>query len=44
MSESMLQAFRSLDPEEAAGHRQDVRVLVLTGLGLNCESETAAAA
>jgi phosphoribosylformylglycinamidine synthase len=40
MSEGSLGRLRSLDPEELAGHRREVRVLIITGLGLNCESET----
>jgi phosphoribosylformylglycinamidine synthase len=42
MSEA-LQAFRELPPSEQAARRRRVRVLILTGLGLNCEAETAAA-
>lgn len=40
MSDRALEQFRSLGPGELAGHRREVRVLILTGLGLNCESET----
>ncbi len=35
--------FRELPEEERARRRQAVRVLILTGLGLNCEAETEAA-
>ncbi len=35
--------LRALPPEELARRRAAVRVLVPTGLGLNCEAETAAA-
>lgn len=38
----MLDAFRSLPAAEVKAARAGVRVLVLTGLGLNCESETEA--
>jgi phosphoribosylformylglycinamidine synthase len=38
-----LKAFEQLPDAEKATCRQDVRVLVLTGLGLNCEAETAEA-
>lgn len=43
MTKVDLQSFRSLDPAEQARRRGEVRVLVLTGLGLNCEVETDAA-
>jgi phosphoribosylformylglycinamidine synthase len=43
VSERALKPFRGLEPGELAGHRREVRVLVLTGLGLNCESETGVA-
>jgi len=43
MSGHVLMPFRSLGPDELAGHRREVRVLILTGLGLNCESETGVA-
>ena len=36
-------ALRSLSQEELSRRRAAVRILVLTGLGLNCEAETAAA-
>ena len=35
--------FAQLSTEEQAARRKDVRVLILTGLGLNCEAETDAA-
>lgn len=38
-----LEDLRRLPPGELAAARRDVRVLVLTGLGLNCEVETAEA-
>ena len=38
-----LDAFLRLPPEEQARRRRNVRVLILTGLGLNCEAETEAA-
>jgi phosphoribosylformylglycinamidine synthase len=38
-----IERFRNLEPEDRAARRQEVRVLILTGLGLNCEAETAAA-
>ena len=43
MTESKLTAFRELPAEEQARRRKEVRVLILTGLGLNCEVETEAA-
>lgn len=36
-------ALRELAADELARRRRDVRVLILTGLGLNCEVETATA-
>jgi len=39
---SDLGRFHALPPAEQAEARQRVRVLILTGLGLNCEEETAA--
>jgi phosphoribosylformylglycinamidine synthase len=38
-----LERFRRLAPEEQDRRRREVRVLVLCGLGLNCEAETEAA-
>lgn len=38
-----IDAFRKLPPTEQAQAREDVHVLILTGLGLNCEAETEAA-
>jgi phosphoribosylformylglycinamidine synthase len=38
-----LAAFRALPQDEQARRRGEVRVLILTGLGLNCEAETEAA-
>lgn len=35
--------FAALAPDERRRRRAEVRVLILTGLGLNCEAETAAA-
>jgi len=35
-----IRSFRELPVEEQSSRRRDVRVLVLTGLGLNCEEET----
>jgi phosphoribosylformylglycinamidine synthase len=43
MSDLDLQAFERLPSEERATRRAAVRVLVITGLGLNCEAETEAA-
>jgi len=40
---SKIDAFRRLPAEEQASRRRDVRVLILKGLGLNCEAETEAA-
>ena len=42
MSEA-LDRFRELPPDEQTRWRAEVRVLILTGLGLNCEAETEAA-
>jgi phosphoribosylformylglycinamidine synthase len=36
----MSERFDALPDEEKNGHRREVRVLILTGLGLNCEAET----
>lgn len=41
--EARLRAFRALPEPEKTRLRSEVRVLVLTGLGLNCEAETEAA-
>ena len=41
MPDAGLEAVRALPPEELARRRAAVRVLVPTGLGLNCEAETA---
>jgi len=38
-----LRRFETLSEVEKASRRRDVRVLILTGLGLNCEAETAEA-
>lgn len=43
MDDRRIAAFRELPAAERARLRREVRVLVLTGLGLNCERETAAA-
>lgn len=43
MRDDRIAAFRTLPVEEQAALRRRVRVLVLTGLGLNCEAETEAA-
>ncbi len=40
---SRLAEFRALPAKELASARASVRVLVMTGLGLNCEAETEAA-
>ncbi|MDH3746521.1 MAG: phosphoribosylformylglycinamidine synthase subunit PurQ [Acidobacteriota bacterium] len=40
---SAVTALRSLSPQALSARRAEVRVLVLTGLGLNCEVETAEA-
>ena len=41
--ESAIEALRALPAAELAGRRAAVEVLIPTGLGLNCEAETAAA-
>jgi phosphoribosylformylglycinamidine synthase len=43
MVDMVLARFRDLPEEEKALRRKEVRVLILTGLGLNCEAETEAA-
>ncbi len=43
MLDAAVAALRALPPAELARRRAEVRVLVLTGLGLNCEVETATA-
>ncbi len=43
MSDAALSSFRKLGEIEKARRRREVRVLVPTGLGLNCEAETEAA-
>lgn len=43
MPDHRITDFRSLPPREQTAARAAVKVLVLTGLGLNCEVETAAA-
>jgi phosphoribosylformylglycinamidine synthase len=43
MPEHPIDALRALPPAELAEARSAVRVLVITGLGLNCEAETEAA-
>jgi phosphoribosylformylglycinamidine synthase len=43
MVDEALARFRELPEEEKALRRKEVRVLVITGLGLNCEAETEAA-
>jgi len=43
MRDAALETFRALPTEEQAALRRRVQVLVLTGLGLNCEAETEAA-
>lgn len=43
MREPDIDGLRRLPDDELAEHRAGVRVLILTGLGLNCEAETAAA-
>ena len=43
MPEAAVEALRALPAAELAERRAEVRVLLPTGLGLNCEAETAAA-
>jgi phosphoribosylformylglycinamidine synthase subunit PurQ / glutaminase len=43
MRDATLHAFRALPSDEQDRRRAEVRVLILTGLGLNCEAETEAA-
>jgi phosphoribosylformylglycinamidine synthase len=43
MPETAIQQLRSLPPSELADARSAVKVLIITGLGLNCEAETEAA-
>lgn len=43
MRDPAVEALRALPAGELARRRREVRVLVLTGLGLNCEAETAEA-
>jgi phosphoribosylformylglycinamidine synthase len=43
MLDAAIAALRTLPPGELARRRAQVRVLVVTGLGLNCEVETATA-
>jgi phosphoribosylformylglycinamidine synthase len=43
MSDNGIERLRSLPAAEKAPLREAVRVLIITGLGLNCEQETAAA-
>ena len=43
MPEPTIERFRALPAEEQAALRKRVQVLVITGLGLNCEAETEAA-
>jgi len=40
MSESTNEKLRGLSASDLAAKRREVRVLILTGLGLNCEEET----
>jgi phosphoribosylformylglycinamidine synthase len=40
MSDSMDNRLQSMNEQEREARRRDVRVLILTGLGLNCEEET----
>jgi len=40
MSESTIERLREMDERDLAARRGEVRVLILTGLGLNCEEET----
>ena len=42
MSDHGLDRFRGLDEADRAARRSRVRVLILTGLGFNCEAETEA--
>ena len=42
MTDSALRGFHRLSEDERALRRKQVRVLILTGLGLNCEAETEA--
>jgi phosphoribosylformylglycinamidine synthase len=43
MRDDAIATFRNLPAEERAARRRRVQVLILTGLGLNCEAETEAA-
>jgi phosphoribosylformylglycinamidine (FGAM) synthase-like amidotransferase family enzyme len=43
MIDAGISSFRALPEREQALRRKEVRVLILTGLGLNCEAETDAA-
>ncbi len=43
MNDERIEGFRRLPEEEQTRWRREVRVLILTGLGLNCEAETEAA-
>ena len=43
MRDAAIDRFRELPAEELAARRRRVQVLILTGLGLNCEAETEAA-
>ncbi|MCP3978194.1 MAG: phosphoribosylformylglycinamidine synthase subunit PurQ [bacterium] len=43
MTDNTLNRLRDLPNDELTRRRADVRVLILTGLGLNCEAETEAA-
>jgi phosphoribosylformylglycinamidine synthase subunit PurQ / glutaminase len=43
MLEQTIAGFRALPAEEQAALRKRVQVLIITGLGLNCEAETEAA-
>jgi len=40
MSESTNERLREMNERDLAARRREVRVLILTGLGLNCEEET----
>ena len=42
MTDAALEGFHRLSEDERALRRKQVRVLILTGLGLNCEAETEA--